>query len=112
MLIDKTNGYLDEVKKFAADHGLTDKLQEKLGYLDGFACTAQDPHLTECHLFRDFAPYSFSFLLRRRPTQQDDYRDWINGGVIFYQGRTTGAGAPQYCVTLSNSDEARWEIHT
>jgi hypothetical protein len=35
-----------------------------------------------------------------------------NGGVIFYAGLESGAGAPQFSVSMDTSGEARWEIHT
>lgn len=102
--------YLEEVRKFADSQGIRHKLEEQLDHLSG-------PHTgtNKCVLGKDFAPYSFSFLLMRKkpyPNPTDEYEPLYNGGIIFYAGEESGVGGPQFSVTLSGRKDARWEIHT
>src|SRR5262249_9289932 len=61
-----------------------------------------------CELYKDFAPFSFYFVLKRNG------KTLFNGGVIFH-GRHDGGGngsAPTFSVSLSSERGERWEIHT
>src|SRR5436309_7482900 len=89
---------LDEVRKFAQEHNLTEKLEESLNYLSEYS-----DGTAECHLFSDFAPNSFSF------SMQKNGKVWFCGGLIFYEGAESGASAPQLSVTLSGRKDSRWE---
>ena len=106
MLIDKTNGKLDEVIDFAAKYDKSDNLQRQLDYLDNY----YDRDKTRCLLFTDFAPQSFAFEMQRKKDDQWEY--WFSGGMIFH-GNHDGFGsgaAPTYSVCLNPTDG--WSIHT
>lgn len=60
----------------------------------------------ELHLYKDFAPASFAFTLRRAGAYL------ISGGLLFYAGAESGVGSPQFSVTTSGRKDARYEIHT
>lgn len=102
--------YLEEVRRFATDNGILDRLEQQLdrlsGFLDGKAV---------CVLSQDFAPYSFQFNVSR-PVEAggiDRYGKYLlNGGLIFYTGSESGVGMPQLSVTNSGRKDSRWEINT
>lgn len=64
--------YLREVRAFAKRIGMYDQLEERLRYLDRYANHGQTDK-TECVLMKDFAPYSFSFTMRKRARSFDLY---------------------------------------
>lgn len=55
--------HYDHVVAFAKERGLYEKLKERLSYLDTYA--KGSGAVTQCILFKDFAPYSFEFEMRR-----------------------------------------------
>jgi len=64
---DNVKEYLEEVRAHADKIGLREQLESRLKYLDRYA--NQDNNFndkTECVLFKDFAPYSFEFLIKLR----------------------------------------------
>lgn len=107
---------------------LRKKLAETLNYLNTYAChsasagdplvmkdepedTGIDRHKTHCELFGDFAPLSFSFVMKVRG-EDGKYKYWFNGGVIFHgphDGFGNG-GAPTFAVSLTPT--VGWQIHT
>lgn len=107
--------YFDNVQKFAKDAGKYEQLWEQLNYLDGYACWVgdkiKDNRLTRCKLFKDFAPYSFYFLMERLDVKTGEYRTWFNGGLIYFGQGEDGVGLPQLSVRM-NSERSGWEIHT
>lgn len=102
--------YLEAVRSFADTLGPAVRVQfeEKLKWLAEFR-----DNTCHCKLFKDFAPYSFNFLLYGPTTaaEPEERPIWFNGGLIYYGGGS-GAGAPQYSVSLSSDESSRWEIHT
>jgi hypothetical protein len=104
--------YYKKVVEEAKERGLYDALKEQLDYLNTFACPDDDKLRTRCLLFPDFAPLSFTFMMQMRNAETGEYEDWFNGGLIFYEGKESGAGAPQLSVTLSGRSDSRWEVHT
>jgi len=113
MLIDKTNGYLGIVKEFAKKIGKEDNLQENLDYLNGYANddSPECKHKTQCFLFKDFAPYSFEFVMQAK-NKNGEFQRWFNGGLIFH-GIHDGFGSgalPTLSVCLNPTDG--WSIHT
>ena len=63
---------------------------------------------SETNIVNDFAPHSFYF------TRFKDGQFRGNGGIIFHgdhDGFGNG-GAPTFSVSISDSKETRWEIHT
>jgi len=111
MIVDNTDGYLDSVREFAARTNQTEKLQKQLDYLGGYACN--DGRQTRCLLYRDFAPQSFAFMmqLKREDEPCSAYRDWFNGGLIYYGAGENGVSDPQFSVRLDSSSQG-WEVHT
>ena len=109
MLVDKTNGTLDEVRAFAERTGQTESLEKNLAYLAGYACH-ETPQDTRCLLFPDFAPMSFEFVIERRQAD-GGYARWFNGGMIYFEKHESGVGGPQCSVRLDTS-ESGWSIHT
>ncbi len=116
MLVANDEKYLAEVRAFAERTGQLQNLEEKLAYLDTYACRVQedliDRTLTRCLLARDHAPYSFDFTMQRQDPATGEYRYWFNGGCI-YHGPHDGFGsgaAPTYAVAITPS--AGWLIHT
>ena len=112
MLVDNTDGYLDTVKDFAAKVDKVDNLKAKLDYLDTYASARREEGLeTRCQLFKDFAHWSFEFVMEMR---QDggEWQRWFNGGLIFHGDHDGGGngGAPTFAVCLSPTDG--WSIHT
>lgn len=103
--------YLAEVREIADKIGKRDNLEEQLKYLSEYACSEEDPEATHCHLYKDFAPLSFEFVILRR--QKDgSYARWFNGGCIFH-GNHDGfgsGGGPTFSVCLNPTDG--WSIHT
>jgi len=102
MLVDKTDGKLDEVKKFAKENGKLEQLESMLERLGNFR--------GRCLLFTDFAPMSFAFTVQVEKNGEWEYL--FNGGLI-YHGSHDGGGsgaAPTYSVCVSPVDG--WSIHT
>lgn len=105
-----TKKYLEEVKKFAKIIGKEKVLQQRLDYLDTYACPDNDKEKTKCLLFKDFAPFSFDFVMHVR--QQDGtYKRWFNGGLIYYGPNQDGVNL-QFSVRLGDTREADWTINT
>jgi hypothetical protein len=102
-LIDHTNGQLEADLAFAESlpEPGRDSLRRAVERLSAHAV---------CHLYRDFAPHSFYFELAA--SAEDGARRYGNGGIIFYGGAESGAGAPQFSVSLSGDRHPRWEVHT
>lgn len=102
--------YFDKVKNFAESVGKWDNLKERLDYLNTYA-DHENEGLTKCMLYRDFAPYSFEFVMMKR-NDKGEYERWFNGGLIFHgahDGGGDGSG-PTFSVCLTPTDG--WSIHT
>jgi len=139
MLIVTNTEHMEVVKAFAEKHGLSDKLDAQLEYLDNYGCTVQeyedglkyvDPTRCIVLLGKDFAPQSFTvtWLFRKKDTEpvtperarelyelrrlDEHYAFYMNGGCIFFGPNESGFGAPQFSVQLTPSAEANWSIHT
>lgn len=110
MLVDRTDGYLDEVKASPQAQQITGRhsLATMLEYLDTYAEHRQ----TRCLLFKDWAPLSFAFLMEVKDEETGEYQRWFNGGLIFHGQHDNGGdgGAPTFSVNLNPVDG--WTIHT
>jgi hypothetical protein len=101
--------YFEQVKEFALRTEQLKQLEEQLGYLGKYADHNNDG-LTKCLLFRDFAPFSFEFVMQKKVNGQ--FTNWFNGGLI-YHGSHDGNGsgsAPTFAVTLNSTQG--WSVHT
>ena len=111
MIINRTQGALQEAVKFAKSVGKLEDLIDKLKYLQTYACHENGITHTKCTLFKDFSPFSFEFIIEVKD-EKGDYKQWFNGGLIFH-GSIDGYGsgsAPTFAVTLDPTDG--WAIHT
>jgi hypothetical protein len=99
--------YLASVRAFADSVGAREQFEKKLEYL----ATYRDGTCV-CKLYKDFAPHSFEFVLMG-PEKPDGTRErWFNGGLVLHAPHSTGAGAPEFSVTLNPQDHYHWEVHT
>jgi len=110
MLVINDQEYFNEVLYFAKTTGRQDQLQQKLDYLDTYA-EHGDKGATRCLLGKDFAPYSFGFIMQKR-VASEEYDYWFNGGLILHGDHDNGGdgGAPTFSVCLGQING--WSIHT
>lgn len=102
-MTDLTEGALQQELDYAKSIG-NDSLQRCIDRLK----MADQNCETETQVVRDFAPHSFYFV------KQKDGQFRGNGGIIFH-GKHDGFGsgsASTFSVSISDSRETRWEIHT
>lgn len=95
--------YVNSVVEFAKRRGLLPLLQERLSYLNGYA----QERSKGCRIWKDFAPYSFSFLML-----DAQGKGWFNGGLIYFGKGDTGVDGPQFSVRLGDTSEEGWSVHT
>lgn len=91
MIIDKSDGRLDEIKAFAKDHDLMESFTETFARLETYSGKGY-----EVSLYTDFAPLSLEFVI------YEEERFVLNGGIIFH-GRHDGwgnGGPPTFSVSL------------
>ena len=100
--------HMKATEEFADKVGLREKLNERLSYLGEYAGGTN----TRCVLYKDFAPASFEFVMQRRKDENEEWKFWFNGGLIFHGPHDAfGSGAaPTLAVTLN--PEHGWSIHT
>lgn len=119
-IVDHTEGYLaDVVKKAKAlglwlgKHGLRRRLLYLATYANRRGCMYdRKQHLggTQCHIYKDWSPLSFSFVIKRKDLN-DAWVFWFNGGMI-YQGPELPADGSFPSLTVSLSNFTGWGIHT
>jgi len=104
-MIDVTmcDDYYKQVLEFAEKIGKKEQLLEQLDRLERMAMNRKG----KIFLSKDFAPYSFYWILRR-----NDSDVIMNGGLIFHGSHDCGGygGAPTFSVNLTPVDG--WSIHT
>jgi len=111
MIIDQTNGKLDEIKSFAATHPNGKSLTQCFEHLGRIVKNT----FTDCAIwvFPDFAPMSLYFALveaTEAPYEREQIK--MNGGII-YHGSHDGFGsgsAPTFSVNIEPTDG--WSLHT
>lgn len=101
--------YYEEILKTAQAAGLSNKLKEQLDYLDNYG--GRDK--TKCLLYKDWAPLSFRFTMQKK-NESGALEHWFIGGLIFHSPHDNfgDGGMPSLSVSLDDSGETRWEIHT
>ena len=105
--------YYEEVIAFAKNAGMYEGsdpdaqyLNKRLQYLNNYGGS---PTATRCRLFKDFAPYSFGFIIEKE--RDGEWHTWFNGGLIFFGHPSQGdGGGPQFCVQLTPT--VGWSINT
>ena len=103
MIIDKSNGRLDEIKEFANKNELTGSFNNIFKSFENYSQKGYDVTLAT-----DFAPLSLMFAIYK------DGKYISNGGFIFH-GKHDGFGNgsfPTFSVSLSTDKKAGWSIHT
>jgi len=103
MIINQSNGRLDEIKAFAKKHNLLENFNNTFSRLETYS--AKGFIVT---LYSDFAPLSMEFSIFKNDILI------LYGGFIFH-GRHDGfgsGGAPTFSVSLSMDKEPGWSIHT
>lgn len=122
MLIIENKPHYDAVVAFAIRAGLYEApegcrepapyLKDRLDYLATYGGKGDDrADRTRVRLFRDFAPYSFEFVIESR-TDAGDWEHLMSGGLL-YHGALDGHGsgkAPTLAVTMTPT--SGWSIHT
>lgn len=107
--IERCTEYLAEVRAFADKTNQRAQLESKLDWL----ANAYDPNKkgnVRTRLFKDFAPYSFEFVIEEQKAGQ--WTRIINGGLIYHGAHDGGGngGAPTFAVSLVPTNG--WSIHT
>ena len=102
--------HYEEIVAFADRVGLRQQLDDKLLYLDGYAENGE-PGKSRCILARDFAPYSFGFVMQVKDSS-GEYRTWFQGGVIFHGHHDNGGDGSYPTLAVSLSPGTGWQIHT
>jgi len=103
--------YLREVEEFAKSIGMSEQFQKEYDYLDTYADHGEYGDV-RCRLYKDFAPYSFGFNMETRKKDEDKWKFWFNGGLIFHGEHDRGGdgGAPTFSVNLV--PQHGWSVHT
>jgi hypothetical protein len=102
-MTDLTEGALQQELDYAKSIG-NDTLQQCIDRIK----QRDNDFESDTQITRDFAPHSFYFVRMK----DGEFRG--NGGIIFH-GKHDGfgnGGAPTFSVSIGNSRETRWEIHT
>ncbi len=113
---DDNKAYYEEVLAKADEIGLEEQLQNQLKFLAEYGCWREDGtpgnfNQTRCELYKDFAPLSFGFVMKKLGKDRD-YQFFFNGGLLFHGNHDGhGSGAfPTLAVTLTKT--TGWSVHT
>lgn len=103
-----------EAMKFAAENNCLNELISQLNYLNTYADARKSEGFeTECILYKDFAPLSFTFQMRKR-WRDGTLENWFHGGLIYSgPGQPLDGSAPALTVSLEKStNKHTWSVHT
>ena len=103
MIVDNSNGRLDEIKTFAKENNMLESFNETFSRLENYS----DKGYTVT-LYRDFAPLSMEFSIK------DNDKLILYGGFIFHgahDGYGSG-GAPTFSVNINPDNKPGWSLHT
>lgn len=120
MLVIENQTYFDEVVAFAKKNDLYETnresnvaLKSRLDYLAAYGGKNDDgSDKTRVRLFKDFAPYSFGFVIESKD-DKGEWSTWFHGGLLFHgphDGNGSGA-APTLAVCLTPVEQG-WAVHT
>lgn len=101
---DLTDGILLKELEYARSIG-NDTLLRCIERLKQADCNYE----AESSVFNDFAPHSFEFV------RKDSEGRYISNGGIIFHGPHDGYGSgsfPSFSVSIDDSKETRWQIHT
>jgi Domain of unknown function (DUF4120) len=104
MIAFKDPEHLASTLRFAIEAGAHAKLIDKFEYL-----TKYGEGDNMCEIYNDFAPHSFTFVMKR-----PDGTRWFNGGLIYSgPGQPLNGSAPALTVGIGiDSSQHGWSIHT
>lgn len=113
MLVIEDQSHFDVVVEFAKKSNLYDgddngALKKKLEYLERYG--GDGGERTRVRLFRDFAPYSFGFVIEQK--SDGEWCHLFTGGLLFHgahDGLGSGSG-PTFASTITPT--LGWSIHT
>ena len=103
LLIDKSEGKLNEILKFAWNHPERESLDKAFNHLE-LMCGNRTEH-TVVHLYPDFASMSLFFVMVNTKTGNHG----LQGGLI-YHGSVDGVHKDPMATTLTPT--VGWAIHT
>lgn len=109
---EEASKYYHAVRAEAESRGLLDKFKARMAYLEHYGCSKEKPDNAMVVLWKDFAPLSFSVLIKFKQAD-GTYKDFMDGALIFH-GRHDGyggGGAPTFAVSVTAVDED-WSLHT
>jgi len=110
MLYIEDKEYHDEVLAFADKIGMSEQLEGRLQYLNTYA-ENEEQGKTCCRLFKDFAPYSYFFIMEIRQLD-GSFRQWFNGGLIFHGKHDNGGDGSYPTLSMCLAPTDGWSIHT
>lgn len=116
MILPQDVDYYNQVCDFANNNDLFEQFKQQIDFLDTYAnrpgCMYDiDKGMnTRCKLYKDFAPYSFQFVMEKTDNGKD-WKFWFNGGLI-YQGPTQPLDGSFPALTVSFNKNTGWSIHT
>jgi len=102
--------HFESVLAFANKVGLRAQLDDKLKFLDEYAEHGERGK-TRCRIYRDFAPYSFAFLIEQR-NGNGGYQAWFNGGLLFHGAHDNGGDGSFPTLAVCLNPSVGWQIHT
>ena len=113
MLVVENQEHFDECRAFAEKTGHLGNFEESIKYLTNYGMEPEDRdgrHDVRCLLAKDFAPYSFRFVIER--FRKGVWALWLNGGLIFHGDHDGGGSgsAPTFAVCAQPTEG--WLVHT
>lgn len=111
MLIDYSNGRLDEIRKFAEETNQVEAFNKKLDQLQLWENWYTDSGYCVTRIYSDFAPLSLYFT--RIVTPPNGEEKCVGNGGLIYHGKHDGFGSgegPTFSCCLTPT--SGWSIHT
>jgi hypothetical protein len=100
MIIDKSNGRLNEIRNFSRQQKLDANFDEIFGQLVKYSEKGHD-----VILYREYNPLSLLFVLLYKG-------EMVVEGKILYHGNFVDAVLPPFSVSMKTKEKAGWVIET
>lgn len=103
---------LKEAISFAKKMNLGHQFCRQLEWLSRYGQTPEKflEQTVRCCLYKDFAPFSFEFVMQKKDSK-GEWGRWFNGGLI-YQGPGLPADGSFPTLTVSLHNQTGWFVHT
>jgi hypothetical protein len=111
--------YFEEVEAFARESGQLESFHGQLAHLTHGHQSDEELALFGSRiaefrtvLFHDFAPHSFAFEMQYKKEEDEEWKHFMNGGLIYHgphDGYGSG-GSPTFSVTVDKAEG--WRVHT